>query len=120
MFLYLAAAVFFLITGVVYEMFSHQVYSAYMVFAFMIPLLLGVLPMALALLFRKRIPGRSPMQLYAGGVMMLTMTSVIKGILDIYGTNNSKLIIMLLTAVLMIVVAVIWGCLSMVIRLVRS
>lgn len=40
----LAAAVFCAVFGFIYEMFSHEVYSAYMIFAFAIPLLAGAVP----------------------------------------------------------------------------
>ena len=39
--LFLFASAFFALFAFIYEMFSHGVYSAYMIFAFLIPLVLG-------------------------------------------------------------------------------
>ena len=44
---YIAAAVFTALFGAVYEFFSHQVYSMFMLLAFLVPLLGGVLPLSL-------------------------------------------------------------------------
>ena len=41
--------ILFALFGAVYELFSHEVYSYYMIYAFGIPLILGVLPCALKL-----------------------------------------------------------------------
>ena len=53
--LYLAAALFCALFGAVYERFSHEVYSFFMIYAFMIPLTLGTLPLlGYAMLERRR------------------------------------------------------------------
>lgn len=39
---YLFFSVFCLIFGIIYEIFSHQVYSIFMICAFCVPLVLGV------------------------------------------------------------------------------
>ena len=39
----LGAALFCAVFGMIYEVFSHEVYSYYMIYAFVIPLLLGAL-----------------------------------------------------------------------------
>lgn len=44
-FIYLAAAVFCALFGAVYEIFSHGVFSFYMIYAFAFPLVLGAVPM---------------------------------------------------------------------------
>ena len=92
-----------MIFGAVYEHFSFGVYSNYMIYAFAAPLVLGVLPF---LLFAIRKLGRaahsdltatdaeslsSPTaeSLWHTGVATLTVGSVFKGVLDIYGTTSS-------------------------------
>ena len=47
---YAAVSAFMLLFGAVYEYFSHGVFSAFMVYAFLIPLLGGYLPFRLFLL----------------------------------------------------------------------
>ena len=91
---YLLTALFLAFFGAVYEHFSHQVYSYFMIYAFAIPLVLGALPYLLSALHNKPVPSAHTTQLYAGGVMMLTMASILRGVLDIYGTTNAKLIIL--------------------------
>lgn len=89
--------------GLIYEHFSFGVWSHFMGFAFLIPLLLGALP---ALLMRKE---RSPVtaQLYGGFVLTLTLGSLVKGALDIYGTTNGKLIAYPILAGFMLLAAIV-------------
>lgn len=91
--LFLFASVFFAVFAFIYEMFSHGVYSAYMIFAFLIPLVLGGIPMTLLRFFPKFSLSHISLQTYTGGIFMLTIGSICHGILDIYGTTNQKLIL---------------------------
>jgi len=95
-------SVFLIILGAVYEMFSHEVYSFYMIYAFMIPLAGGAFPYLI-----RGIRGRRPLRhgaqsLYHAGIATLTTGCVLKGALDIYGTTNRLLYIYLLTGSLLI------------------
>lgn len=88
-FIYLLASLFCVIFGFVYECFSHQVYSFYMIYAFIFPLVGGVLPFYGMAIFRlRRIPGRLSINLYNTGIGTLTAGSIFKGVLEIYGTSN--------------------------------
>jgi hypothetical protein len=73
----------------VYELFSHQVYSDFLLFAFLFPLLGGVLPCTI-LLRSPRLPrpGVLTRCLYPSGLATLTAGSLFQGILEIYGTTN--------------------------------
>ena len=103
---YLAAAVVVAAAGQIYELFSHGVYSNYMIFAFMIPLAAGAVPNMIAAAFNKK---RGPSGFYldasdsgraapgirfaASGLQLaavatLTVGSLVKGALEIYGTTN--------------------------------
>jgi hypothetical protein len=82
--------------GAVYEYFSFGVYSYYMIYAFAIPLILGVLPwlfIASARMGRgateKDHPPMYTINLWGSGIATLTVGSVFHGILDIYGTTSS-------------------------------
>ncbi len=95
-------AVICAIFAAIYEYFSHQVYSMFMICAFLFPVILGILPD----LFRSRIydnngntefaqgiQRRVPdiaLTLQQCGIYILTIGSIFKGVLDIYGTTNSK------------------------------
>lgn len=63
-----------------------------MIYAFAVPLLLGVLPDAV-LLLRKRRVGRGALSLWNYGIAMLSVGSVFQGALEIYGTTNSLSIV---------------------------
>ena len=86
------ASVFFALFGAIYEHFSHQVYSYYMIYAFALPLTLGALLWALALGRGWRIPEEVP-GLWNAAVLTLTVGSVLRGVLDIYGTTNHLLFV---------------------------
>ena len=93
--LYGCAALFFAVFGFVYELFSHEVYSYYMIYAFMIPVCLGIIPYLGIYHSGLRLPSGIFTQVYASGVMTLTTGSIMRGVLDIYGTTNSKLVLYL-------------------------
>ena len=103
---YLFVSIFCAVFGAVYEIFSHGVYSTFMIFAFVFPLVGGALPFFLLYLAersrakteRRRpysglypaIPARS---FYHCGIITLTLGSIMNGILDIYGTTNRLLVV---------------------------
>ena len=89
---HLIASGFLAVFGFVYELFSHGVYSGWMIFAFAIPLLLGALLYALLLRLGKR-PGRVFLQLWNAGVACLSVGCVFQGVLAIYGTTNSLIVV---------------------------
>lgn len=75
--------------GAVYEHFSFGVWSFWMVYAFA-PFLLGGLWL-LVLPNRKSIPGDLFLALLEPGLVMLSLGSVLIGVLEIYGTENRLL-----------------------------
>lgn len=90
--IYLLAAVLCGVFGWIYEQFSHGVYSAHMVYAFAYPLVGGALPfLALGLSRLPNLPGQPEQVLYHCGIATLTLGSVLRGVLEIYGTDNPLL-----------------------------
>lgn len=88
--IYLFASLFCAIFGAIYEYFSHDVYSIYMIYAFLLPLAGGVLPFLCMDFFScKRLPGRLPCHFYHFGIATLTIGSIFQGVLEIYGTTNT-------------------------------
>lgn len=86
---YLLISIFFAVFGAVYEIFSHEVYSFYMIYGFMIPLTGGTLPFLWFGLFTKAdYPNPSTGMFYHCGILTLAVGSIVRGILDIYGTSN--------------------------------
>ncbi|MGE4277520.1 MAG: hypothetical protein AB7E30_10155 [Lawsonibacter sp.] len=91
---YLVISLLCLLFGAGYEQFSHEVYSGYMVYAFVFPLVGGALPFATMALFRcQRLPGRCSMNLYHSGIASFTVGSMMEGVLEIYGTTNELLLV---------------------------
>ncbi|MDY6325442.1 MAG: hypothetical protein SPL99_10355 [Catonella sp.] len=90
---YLGITAFFAAFGMIYEYFSFGVFSPFMAFGFMIPLVLGVLPSFVIWRIGKEASSTSVHELYMGGVIMLTFGSIVRGVVEIYGTTNGKLII---------------------------
>ena len=78
--------------GGVYEYFSHEVYSYFMIYAFAIPLVLGVFYDAMLLWFHRR-PPRAAILLRLTSVLTLSVGSVFYGVLAIYGTTNALWIV---------------------------
>lgn len=78
--------------GAIYELFSHGVYSYFMLYAFAIPLILGVLPYAMLLLLEKY-PRNLFTNLWNTAIATLSVGSVFAGVLEIYGTTNSLIIV---------------------------
>ena len=74
--------------GAVYEYFSHEVYSYFMIYAFAVPLVLTVLPLLLVLLRRRHLPDAAALCLWNYGTATLTIGCLFRGVLDIYGTTN--------------------------------
>ena len=89
-FIYLLISLFCTLFGAVYELFSYEVYSYHMIYAFAFPLVGGVLPFLVIGLSRStQYPGMIAQNLYHSGIATLTVGSIVLGVLDIYGTTNS-------------------------------
>lgn len=89
-FVYLLISLFCILFGAIYEHFSHEVYSGYMIYAFAFPLVGGTLPfLAMDLFHWKKYPSAIATNLYHSGIATLTVGSIIQGVLEIYGTTNS-------------------------------
>ena len=104
---YLVITIIVALFGAIYEYFSFGVYSYFMIYAFAFPLVLGVLPAAFMLLsirthatdasFRnpdtfQKCPENEGFllpSLWHTGVAVLTVGSIFKGVLDIYGTTST-------------------------------
>ncbi|WP_049895703.1 hypothetical protein [Oribacterium sp. NK2B42] len=99
--------------GAIYEYFSFGVYSYYMIYAFVIPLILGVLPWIFIASDRmgkgaaeKDFPPMYTINLWGSGIATLTVGSVFHGILDIYGTTGSLSKVYFIVGAVLLLVAV--------------
>ncbi|MBR1813197.1 MAG: hypothetical protein IJ773_05175 [Lachnospiraceae bacterium] len=109
-FTYLLVSLFCLVLGAIYEYFSHEVYSYFMIYAFAIPLVGGALPfLAMALKQNGRYPGAMSRTLYHAAIATLTVGSIISGALEIYGTTNALVMAYWVVGAVLIVGSVIAG-----------
>ena len=107
--IYLSGSLIIAAAAAVYGLFSHGVYSYFMTYAFMIPLLGGAMPHLVAALKEKSLPGWVREDILLAVIATLTTGSLLKGALDIYGTTNRLLIAYPVLALLVTSAAVISG-----------
>lgn len=81
---------FCLVVFLVYNIFSHGVYSNYMTFLFAWPLMLGLVPSTLiAFIPALQEPSHLTKAIYHAGLASVTVSSLLRGIFDIAGTASS-------------------------------
>lgn len=91
-YIYLLISLFCVLFGAVYEHLSHEVYSEYMIYAFVFPLAGGTFPLMSIVLFGcSHLPGRITLNIYNSGIAALTIGSIMEGVMEIYGTTNGML-----------------------------
>lgn len=111
---WLAFTVLILVFGLVYENFSFGVYSNFMIYAFVFPLLMGLIPALFSALKGNRRQSVITWQLWNSAVMTFTVGSLMQGVLDIYGTTSYLMIVywiagIILTAGSLIIKPVLYG-----------
>ena len=86
---YSVIAAFCLVVFIIYNLFSHGVYSPFMTWLFLWPFALGVLP-CLILHLGKGLPrpNRVTINVYNSGVAAITVSSLLRGIFEIAGTAS--------------------------------
>lgn len=103
---YVTITIFCALFGAIYELFSHEVYSYFMIYAFATPLIIGALPYLCLAISKKNIyPNSISRNLHHSGVATLTVGSILKGVLDIYGTTNHLCIYYFIIGILFIIVS---------------
>lgn len=110
-FVYLLITLFLVLFGAVYEVFSHEVYSFYMLYAFAFPLVGGVLPFsAMNICGWKRYPHTMARNLYHSGIATLSIGSIVQGVLEIYGTTNTLTMWYWIIGTVLVVLSIISFC----------
>ena len=129
---YLAASIVIAAAAAVYGLFSHGVHSYFMTYAFMIPLLGGALPHPIAAMRRADADTKNSADepeehtesktkkgfaklfdvkdTQLAIIATLTAGSLLKGVLDIYGTTNRLLIVYPAIALLILAIALAAKC----------
>lgn len=104
--IYLIISIICLIFSLIYEHFSHEVYSFYMISAFLIPLILGSVVSTLLSMKNIRV-SRISNNLYNASVATFTIYFVMRGFLEIYGTTNSIINIYPIVGIILLFVSII-------------
>lgn len=100
---------FCLVFALIYEYFSHNVYSLFMLCSFLLPLLAGALPFRIMAAVRFRyMPGELMSQVYGAGIVTLTVGCIFRGVLDIYGTTNALSGVYWLVGAVLVAASIIW------------
>lgn len=105
--IYLGISIFVFIFGQIYEYFSHGVYSSYMMFAFLIPFIGLFIPSLLNNLILKRKITDNVTLPWKCGIATLTVDSIYKGVLEIYGTSGTFEHVYLIIGSLLCIIATI-------------
>ena len=101
---------FLALFGAIYEIFSHEVYSYFMLYAFAIPLAMGVLPYSI-LMLKEKYPDRKFLNLWNTAIAIFSIGSIFAGVLEIYGTTNSLIIVYPIAGVVMVLLSLL-SCLQ--------
>lgn len=83
---------FLALFGAIYELFSHGVTSYYMIYAFAVPLIMGVLPYEV-MLIKNKLPGKVFINIWNTAMATLSIGCLFKGVLEIYGTTNRLIVV---------------------------
>lgn len=110
-FCYLFISLFCILFGAVYEIFSHEVYSYFMLYAFVIPLVGGTLLFFTMALSGAPMPNRVSLNLYHSGIAALTIGCLFQGALEIYGTTNRLVTVYWVLGIPFLVMAILIYCL---------
>lgn len=102
---YLVTSIITFIFAQVYNLFSHNVYSIFMTYAFMIPLVFGFIPSILNIYKKININNK----LYKASIFTFLAYSLSRGFLEIYGTTNSLINIYLYVGSILLILSFIKG-----------
>ena len=90
--------------GLIYELFSHGVWSTYMTLGWVFPLVLGALPNLIIRLTGGKEPGVAAENIYACGIATFTVGCMLKGVLEIFGTTSHLLKVYPIAGTVLIVI----------------
>ncbi len=103
--IYLIISIVILIFSIIYEYYSHGVYSVFMITASLVPFLLGTV---VFLYIKNKEVNRVSLNAYHSLIATITMYFICHGFLDIYGTTNKLLNLYLLFSILLILIIIIY------------
>lgn len=106
--IYIIVTLTCILFSIIYESFSHGVISNFMIFSFVVPLVFGVGINYMFYFFKiKKLPSRIQNKIYNAGIATLTIGSIMEGVLQIYGTTNSKIYVYLVVGIVLLFTSII-------------
>lgn len=105
---YLIMSGVFSIFGFIYEQLSHNIYSQYMIYAFLFPLLMGA--MIYGIIYKTEtgeLLSKLGMNIYNSAILTFTLGSVMQGVLEIYGTTNKLVFYYLIIGTILVIISLI-------------
>ncbi|MBR1416933.1 MAG: hypothetical protein IJ572_03860 [Bacilli bacterium] len=93
-----------LLFSIIYELFSFNVLSLYMLLAFLIPLFGLIIYLVM---YKINKVNYNSLRILDLSLVTLTLGSIIKGILDIYGTTNYLIYIHLILGIILFIISII-------------
>ena len=97
--------IFCILFTIIYQQFSHGVISYYMILSFLFPLI-GLLETQFIINKNKNIKIISH-NLFKSSIITFTLGSILKGVLDIYGTTNKLIITYLILGLILLIISII-------------
>ena len=104
-YIYLLISIAVACFGLIYEEYSHGVYSRYMIYAFIFPLFFGAFPFFTAALFPIKYPGTYVRMFYHPAIATFTVGFILKGALNIYGISNKLIYVYWIAGICLILVS---------------
>lgn len=104
--IYFIISILTFIISIIYELFSHNIISAYMMCSCLIPLIFGAL---ISLLIYKKvlkkIPNRISVNFYNASIATITVFLFVSGILEIAGRANKLISIYIIITILLLLIS---------------
>lgn len=100
-------ALFLCFFGMIYEIFSHDVYSYFMLYAFLVPMIMGVLPNMFHAYFYKKKVYLSNSSFWKASMYTWSLGCILQGILVIFGTTNRWMVVYWLAGGILIIFSII-------------
>lgn len=106
--IYFISSIFCLIFGRIYDIFSHDVHSKFMLNAYLIPLIFGCILSFIVYIFKlNKLFKRISINLYNASVATITIYFIFYGVLEIYGTTNKLINVYLYVSILLLIISII-------------
>lgn len=106
-YIYLLVSLFCVAFGLIYEEFSHGVYSRFMIYAFLFPLFGGLFPFFTMSIFSIKYPNTFTRMMYHPMIATFTVGFFVKGGLNIYGTTSNLISVYWIAGLVLFILSII-------------